>query len=109
MSSSTKTLKRAAFWNEHIHSCQRSGLSKARYCRENDLNYQQFIYWVSKHTAALSPDSASPASGSTKLVPVMLKESNSPIGIQLHLPNGVSISGICPRSISLIGPLIEQL
>ena len=109
MSSATRNKDRQAFWKEHVDACQRNELSKARYCRDNDLNYQQFIYWTTKFSDVSSAINAMPKQSSTKLVPVMLQEADFPTGIQVHLPNGVLISGISAHSVGIIGRLIEQL
>ncbi len=109
MISATGNKGRKAFWEAHVLACQDSELSKARYCRDNDLNYQQFIYWTSKSAEVSPANNATAKTNSTKLVPVMLRESDTPAGIQVHLPNGVLISGISAHSVGIIGRLIEQL
>lgn len=110
MSSVTRSKgERQGFWKEHVQACQRSKLSKARYCRDNDLIYHQFIYWATKCSDAPAASSATPKRSSTKLVPVMLREPDLPTGIQIHLPNGVMISGISADCVGIIGRLIGQL
>ncbi len=109
MISATGNKDRKAFWKEHVLVCQDSELSKARYCRDNDLNYHQFIYWTTKFAETSPANNATAKPSCTKLVPVMLRESDTPAGIQVHLPNGVLISGISAHSVGIIGRLIEQL
>jgi hypothetical protein len=36
------------FWNPHIESCDKAGISGSQYCRENNLPISQFLYWRSK-------------------------------------------------------------
>lgn len=109
MSSSVPTHDRHEFWQEHVNACSSSGLSKARYCRENNLTYHLFIYWASKISADVSTDNQVSSPGASKLVPVVLSESDVAVGLQLHLPNGVLISGICAQTVGMVGALIEQL
>ncbi len=35
-------------WWSHIEKCKSSGLSQARYCREQNLKYHTFLYWRKK-------------------------------------------------------------
>ena len=106
MSSANTSQERQALWKEHVQSYQRSGQSKARYCRDNNLTYHQFIYWSALLSDQSTPAKITPAS---KLVPVMLSEPASTSGLQVHLPNGVLISGISDHSVQIVGRLIDQL
>lgn len=36
------------YWKGHLQQYVESGLSKAAYCRENNLNYDQFKWWYRK-------------------------------------------------------------
>src|ERR1700678_1120187 len=36
------------FWQHHIQAQKMSGLSRINYSRQNDLNYNQFGYWIKK-------------------------------------------------------------
>lgn len=109
MSTSTSTQQRHTFWQEHVQIYHGSGLSKARYCRDNDIAYHQFIYWASKFADTKTPDNTIADTGTSKLIPVMLAEPEYGTGLQLHLPNGVLISGISAQSVGIVGHLIEQL
>lgn len=110
MSSSVPTQDRQDFWQEHVNAYRNSGLSKARYCRENDLTYHLFIYWASKFCAEAGTDNEVSSPSASKLVPVLLNEPEAVAsGLQLHLPNGVLISGICAQTVGMVGALIEQL
>ena len=94
------------FWNQHIQSYEQCGHSKARYCRDNSLSYHQFIYWAARLSDQSTIEKKAPAS---KLIPILVKEPDSPSGLQVHLPNGVLISGISGHSVEIIGRLIDQL
>ena len=106
MSAANNNQERQTFWKEHVQSFQHSGHSKARYCRDNNLTYHQFIYWSALFADQPTQDKISPTS---KLVPAVLKEPDSLSGLQVHLPNGVLISGINSHSVEIIGRLIDQL
>ncbi len=103
------TQDRHEFWQEHVNTYKNSGLSKARYCRENSLTYHLFIYWASKFSAETGMDNEVSSPSTSKLVPVLLNEPEAASGLQLHLPNGVLISGICAQTVGMVGALIEQL
>ena len=36
------------YWNEHVARQKTSGLSITRYCRQHELNYDRFYYWMRK-------------------------------------------------------------
>lgn len=106
MPSANNSHERQAFWKEHVQSYEQSGHSKARYCRDNNLIYHQFIYWSALFSGQPTKNKSIPTS---KLVPVMLRESTTTSGLQVHLPNGVLISGINSHSVEIIGCLIVSL
>lgn len=55
----TKTTKRTQpDWPHHVQAHQQSGLSRAEYCRQADLDYDQFGYHARKCQAQLTPRSA---------------------------------------------------
>jgi len=33
------------YWEEYLYHYEASGMSKAAYCRENNLVYHQFVWW----------------------------------------------------------------
>ena len=109
MQSQTRTQQRNAFWEEHVQAYRASALSKAQYCRDNNVIYHQFIYWASKLAEVPELDNTEPAPSSSKLIPIMLSQSDHNTGLQLHLPNGVLIKGIDERSVEMVGRLIKQL
>ena len=97
---------RQEFWEEHIHAWQLSGLSKARYCREHELSYHQFIYWVPKVRPNTKPDVC--ARQLPRLVPVALQQQAANSALQIKLPNGAIISGISADNIGLVCALMAQ-
>ena len=106
MSSANNSEERQQFWKEQFQSYEQSGHSKARYCRDNNLIYHQFTYWSALFSDQPTKDKMTPPS---KLVPVMLSEPTPTSGLQVHLPNGILISGISDHSVEIIGRLIDQL
>lgn len=54
-----------AFWKNHYEQLKLSGISRAQYCRINQLNYDRFGYWLSKWSAK-----------TTSFVSVKIKEQN---------------------------------
>ena len=37
------------FWNPHVESCEKAGISGAEYCKKNNLVCSQFNYWRGKY------------------------------------------------------------
>jgi hypothetical protein len=52
------------FWHDQLEKLKISGLSRFQYCRENDINYDRFGYWIKKLSPAIS-----------KFIPVKLQTS----------------------------------
>ena len=107
MPSIKSPVSRRAFWESHVHVWQDSGLSKARYCRENKLRYHQFIYWIPKVVLKIQPKIIT--APTPKLLPVMIKQSTESPELQVKLPNGIIISGITRDSVEVLGALMAQL
>lgn len=74
-----------AMWVESIEAWQRSGLSVAAFCRAEDLNYPQFVYWQRALRATKSTGITS-----SMLVPVRLDAASSS-ALELALPNGLRL------------------
>lgn len=71
------------FWQTHIRTWKKSGLSQNEYCRRNTLRSNQFCYWKKK----LYSDTASPI----KFVPIAIQpEQNSEE--PEHADSGLTIS-----------------
>jgi len=50
------------FWERQLEQLTASGLSRSQYCRENNINYDRFGYWLKKLSPVVS-----------KFVPVKLQ------------------------------------
>lgn len=110
MSANLTSDTRARYWQEHVQACQHSGLSKAQYCRDHQLAYHVLIYWSTKFSGRIAKNENSEQSDVAKLVPVALSGAIHPdSGLQVHLPNGVHISGINAQSVDFISRVINQL
>ncbi len=46
--SPSKPIENEAFWQHHYELQKSSGLSRTDYCRQHDLNYDRFGYWINK-------------------------------------------------------------
>ena len=96
------------FWEQHVTQFKNSGLSKAQYCREHQLTYHQFVYWVPQFLPL--NDEPSPAARTAKrFVPLSLVPSAQPAELEITLPSGVQISGITEHTSALAITLIAQL
>ena len=48
--------EKRVFWSGHVERWRESGLSRTKYCKQNDLNLSQLVYWLQKsETAASEP------------------------------------------------------
>lgn len=36
------------YWEQQLEQLKLSGLTRAKYCKENDVNYDRFGYWLTK-------------------------------------------------------------
>ena len=81
----SKVVENEAFWQNHYKLQKASNLSRVDYCKQHDLNYDRFSYWVSKWNS----------SHGKKLISVKLKSTTylpeQPILCTLDLKNGKSL------------------
>lgn len=66
----TAIIESKEFWQEQLTKLKESGLSRSQYCRENEINYDRFGYWIKR----LAHSSSEPSS----FVPVKLSASSEP-------------------------------
>jgi len=50
-----KTVYNDTFWARHLESQKTSGLDRAAYCRQHNLDYKQFNYWLYERAPKVSP------------------------------------------------------
>lgn len=104
MPHSTIRSERHTFWEAHVHAWQDSGISKAMYCREHELQYHQFIYWVSKIGSSTSRTMCT--SEPPRFLPVAIKHPTVAAELQVRLANGATISGINAETVELAAALM---
>ncbi len=78
-SSTTGQSKNQRHWQAHVKAQERSGLSRAEYCRQHKLSYHALTYWQRKKPIGRQPG--------TMLVPV-------PPERILHVPAQLKNSGL---------------
>ena len=49
--------EKRAFWSKHLKNCKESSLTQAKYCRKNQLQDNQMIYWRQKIKKAKTKNS----------------------------------------------------
>jgi hypothetical protein len=64
-------------WRQHIEAWQRSGLSQAEYCAEQQINVRTFTARLSDYRKLPQPDSAT-------LIPVQVEPSATDIMVLIH-------------------------
>ncbi len=92
-------------WSEHIKHWQASDLSQAAYCRQEDLDEQQFSYWKRKLSKTRQPQPSQPAFSQVNIQPPV----QVAMGLSLQLPNGFRIDGINQNNLVIINELIGRL
>ncbi len=91
-----------AFWRLHIEQWQASGLSQARYCREQELVTHQFRYW--KHQFQVGHELVAPVTGFARVqVAASAAPPFSP-GLSLCFRDGTQLTGIAQNNMALIKP-----
>ena len=97
---SSKQVENEAFWKHHHELLKSSKMKRSEYCRENNLNYDRFGYWINRWNQFKK------VKGPIKLVNVKLKsnESSSQIKIlcTLDLKNGHSLKIYDPEVLTII-------
>jgi len=46
--SQAKPIENETFWKRHYELQKSSGITRVNYCRQNNLNYDRFGYWISR-------------------------------------------------------------
>ena len=97
------------YWQSHVSKQQESGLSRAEYCRRQNLSYYAMTYWFKKLSK--------PSSSSAALVPVPIEKIlRSPTtgcgsGIKIVLNNGGAIEvaeHFSPETLLRVLSLLER-
>lgn len=102
-----QSVTREQFWRHHIEQWQRSGLSKMRYCQDNELPYHQLIYWCGKHRQSV--DIVSAAESGFVSVSVTPTDPSPATTLSVELPCGICIAGVNAETIALVPQLLRNL
>ena len=85
-----------AYWQHHINACNENGQKKSVYCREQQLDYEQMMYWQKK----LRNDEQ------MSFIPIKLKkehmQTNEQFICTLSMPSGCILKIYDERALSLI-------
>ena len=98
------------YWQAHIKALAESGLSRAEYCRQQNISYHALTYWQRKtsHSGRIEPQLVS--------VPLPVRQMNSPVssyGAALHitLPGNFTIAvgdHFAPATLNRLLTVLEQ-
>lgn len=97
---------RKQFWQQHIDAWQASDLSGAAFCKQRDLNYTQFNYWRKKFQVAEAVEN--PA-GFAQVRQLAASPNYLSDGLCVHLPSGISFSGINIGNLDVVVALLRRL
>lgn len=93
--------QRREFWRSHVMRQKQSGRTRKAYCQSNDLNYDQFGYYVKQFSKEIELEPT--------LIPIDIESSpkSSPeqiIGI--YLPNGIKVELYSSLTTELLSQLL---
>ncbi len=81
------------FWQVHVHSWEKSGLTQNDYCRRNQLRSNQFCYWKKKlRENTETPVNFIPVPIECKELEVIPTDSDSGLTLLLHNEIKIKIS-----------------
>ena len=98
--------ERQQFWQQYIDAWQASDLSGAAFCKQHDLNYAQFNYWRKK---LLPIEIVAKSAGFAQVTQLAVPPSRSNDGLGIHLPSGISFSGIHAGNLDVVLAMLRQL
>ena len=106
METSTEQTNRLDFWQGQMAAWKQSGLSGAKFCQANDLNYSRFVYWRQKiQKNEVKPVGQEKCGGFAQV----LCRPDQTESLSLSLPNGLVLRGICPDNIAVVRELLENI
>jgi len=72
-------------WQVHVQALERSGMSRAEYCRQHDLSYHALTYWQRKlHHAEQPPVLVQIPTGQPMTRNPVRQQKNSGVSIQVN-------------------------
>jgi hypothetical protein len=96
----------ATHWLPLVEQWRHSGQSQKAFCREHELNYDQFVYWRRK---LAQPVEAAAQRATSALVPVTCTPLATGQGLSLRLPNGMELRGLTQDNLPVVQQLLAQL
>ena len=109
MSSIKSNVRSNEFWQNHIAQWQSSGLSQAKYCRQNKLASHQLSYWKCKLLANTLTVPPVTQSGFARVQIAEASPTSVASDLSLHFRDGTQLLGITEETLPLIRQLVEIL
>ena len=75
--------EKAAFWKTHVENHASGGLTRKKYCEENQIKEHCLIYWRRRLTGKSEP-------AKNRFVPVKVRSEQKPL-LLLKVGNGISL------------------
>ena len=98
--------ERQQFWQQQVDTWQTTDLSGAAFCKQQGLNYQQFIYWRKK---SQQPETTVKPAGFAQVTQLTVPTSRNSHELNIHLPSGISFSGINTGNLDIVLALLRKL
>lgn len=102
-----KSQERQQFWQQHVNAWQASDLSGAAFCKQHDLNYAQFNYWRKK--LQVNNEAVEKPAGFAQVTQLAASPNASNDGLGIHLPSGISFSGVNAGNLDVVLAMLRQL
>jgi hypothetical protein len=100
VSTTSKPIENEAFWKHHHQQQTSSGMKRSDYCREKNINYDRFGYWIRRC------DRFNKDNDPIKLIDVKVKSTGSSSQAKilciLDLKNGCSLKIYDPEVLTII-------
>ena len=97
-------------WQAHVNAAEKSGLSRAEYCRQYNLSYHALTYWKRKLSRSNNRQATLvPVTLSTALV--RNSEQHNQAGLQIILPGKMSVAvgdNFSPATLSRLLTVLEN-
>ena len=82
---------RPRYWHAHIKALSESGLSRAEYCRQQQLSYHALVYWQRKNSRQ-DTQSVTLVPVAFPTVPSRTGSQSGDAGLKLLLPGQITIA-----------------
>jgi len=105
MSEQTEREARTDYWQKQIEAWRASGQSQMAYCKTNDLNYSQFVYWRRKFRQA---GQTVRRGRSTGFIPATCVGAKTAEVLAVVLPNGVERRGVNADNLAVAEQLLSR-